>query len=216
MNTAIIVAVIAASITAIGWVANYIFTTFRDRQQTATEENQKALGRKIEFTTHQIEELYAPLSALLLDSQCTYKELLLVLGIPFEKGADARLPDENDLFDNELYRCQVNKHLDAWVFWIENDFFPRNEEIKKLIVSKVHLIDEDDIPQTFLDLLAHYSSWKVKHERWKQQKVKYNWHSDTPFPQDFRKEVIKKLQALKKQHTTLLGQANISKPEPID
>ena len=73
MDDIIVVATITASITIIGWLANHILQSARERH------NQKLITH-VNFIERQLEELYGPLAFLILEGKRTFKDLLETLG----------------------------------------------------------------------------------------------------------------------------------------
>lgn len=182
MNPTLIVGIITASVTLFGWLVTHILSGYRDRQ------NQR-LSASLKYVERQLEELYGPLAFLILEGRRTFKDLLEVFGRHY-------VFDSNDAISQ--------KDLKAWLFWVEHDFFPRNEKIQQLIMSKTHLIHGDKMPESFLRFLEHHNSWKITHLRWQKEEVKYSWHSKINWPRDFEEEVINTFTALKKRHSKFL------------
>lgn len=182
MNPALVVAIITASVTLVGWLVTHILTIYRDSR------NQK-LAASLKYVERQLEELYGPLAFLILEGRRTFKDLMEALGRDY-------IFDENDFISEE--------DLKVWLFWVENDFFPRNEKIQQLIMAKTHLIQGDKMSTSFLRFLEHHNSWKIDHLRWQKEGVKYSWHSKINWPQDFEEEIINTFSALKKRHNKFL------------
>ena len=182
MNPVLVVAIIATSATLLGWLVTHILTVYRDRHH-------QRLAASLKYAERQLEELYGPLAFLILEGQRTFKDLMEVLGRDY-------VFDENDFISEE--------DLKIWLFWVENDFFPRNEKIQQLIIAKTPLIHGDKMPQSFLRFLEHHNSWKIDHLRWQKEGVKYSWHSKINWPQDFEEEVINTFSALKTSHSKVL------------
>jgi hypothetical protein len=182
MNTPLVVGIIAAVITLIGWLVNHILTEQRDRRN-------QHLAASLKFTERQLEELYGPLAILVLEGKRTFKDLLETLGrnYVFDEH-DSIAPDE----------------LKLWLFWVENDLFPRNEKIQQLLMTKTHLIEGDSVPASFLQFLEHHNSWKVLHLRWQKEGVAYSWHSKINWPRDFAKDVLRAFDSLKSRHGRFL------------
>lgn len=187
MNITLTLAILGAAVSAIGWVTNYILSTAADKRR------QRLISR-LEFTKQQLEELYGPLAFLVLEGRRTYQDLLAVLGRKYVFSAD--------------HHALPEKELEVWLFWVENDFFPRNQKIKELLSTKTHLIEGERIPDSYLLFLDHYNSWRIHHERWERQKVEYSWHSKLNWPDEFEKDVISTLEQLKKRHSRLLGRVS--------
>jgi hypothetical protein len=176
------VAVLAALVTAVGWVINHRLTERREREA-------KQLEAALKYTERQLEELYGPLAFLLLESRRTFRDLLDSLGrnYVFTEGED--LPESE---------------LQTWLFWAENDAMPRNERIKQLLIQKTHLIEGEWFPDSYVDFLDHHNSWMINHLRWQRERVPYSFHSKINWPQQFAVEVLATFQAIKRRHAGYL------------
>lgn len=186
MDTALTIAILSASVTALGWLVTSILSTSADRRR-------QSLLAQVEFTKQQLEELYGPLAFLILEGKQSFRDMFAILGRNF------LLIEGNVLPENEL---------PVWLFWVENDFFPRNEKIKVLISSKTHLIEGEKVPESFMAFVEHYNSWMMMHKRWQQQGVKYPWYAKVGWPSEFDKEVLSTFEILKKRHSNLIGKVS--------
>jgi hypothetical protein len=134
--------------------------------------------------------VYGPLAFLLVEGRRTWQDLLDALGKESVFLQGEPLP---------------KYELELWMFWIDHDFFPRNEQMKQLLMENTHLIEGDRLPDSYLKFLDHYNSWKIKHLRWKEADVAYEWHSKTNWPEDFENEVINTFESLKQRHSRFLA-----------
>lgn len=184
MDTPVFIALVAATVTLVGWVVNYILSG-RD------ERRKKQLDASQSYLESQLEELYGPLAFLIQESRRTHQDLLATLKREqvFEEGKEL---SEDD--------------LKVWLFWVENDILPRNDKIKDLMTAKTHLIDGAQVPQSYLDFLEHHNSWKINHLRWQKENVKYSWTSSRDFPEQFDTDVLATFARLKDKHAQVLGQ----------
>ena len=182
MNTSLVVGIIAASVTLIGWLVNHILTGQRDRRN-------QHLAASLKFVERQLEELYGPLAFLIMEGRRTFQDLLETL------GRDYVFDEKDSLSDGDLK---------LWLFWVENDFFPRNEKIQQLLMTKTHLIEGNKVPSSFLKFLEHHNSWKVLHLRWQKDGVKYSWHSKINWPASFEKDALRTFNSLKAEHDRFL------------
>jgi hypothetical protein len=183
MDTPIIVALVAGSITAIGWLVNHWLTAYREEERRRTEA-------QLKFVERQIEELYGPLVFLMYEGRRTFADLLDTLG-------------RNKVFISE--KPLPKAELNTWLFWAEAEFLPRNEKVKNLLMSKSHLVEGDKFPESYVAFLDHCNSWAINHRRWKEQEVKYSWHSKVNWPREFEKEVVDTFEKLKARHAALVG-----------
>lgn len=178
------VAILGAAVTAFGWLVTHILST-------SAENRRQRLISQAEFTKQQLEELYGPLAFQLLEGRQTFQTLAETLG--------------KDHFKDEDVASFSEPELKAWLFWVDVDFFPRNEKIKKLLSKKTHLIEGSKVPESYLTFLDHHNSWKISHERWLQQNVAYGWHSKINWPDQFEEDVLCTFNELQKRHAILIG-----------
>src|SRR5436305_2131974 len=167
MDTALTVAILGASVTAIGWLVTHILSISAQRRK-------QRLIAQLEFTKQQLEQLYGPLAFLVLEGEQSFRDLLEVLG-------------RNYVFLNEYIS---EDDLKIWLFWVDHDFFPRHQKMVELLSSKTHLIEGESVPKSFLAFLNHHHSWKVNHERWQKQGIAYSWHSKVNAPPEFPEDVL--------------------------
>lgn len=182
MDVALWVAAITAAVSIAGWVTNHVLATQRELK------NQQRAAY-LRYTERQLEELYGPLAILVEEDKQAFRDLLAALGRTYVFRGDTPLPPEE---------------LETWLFWTESDFLPRNQKVKDLLMAKTHLIEGETIPDSYLLFLDHYNSWQINHLRWKQKGVKYSWHSRINYPQEFEREVLVTLRALKLRHAELI------------
>ena len=191
MDSIILVASITALITIIGWLANHIL-------QSARERHSQRLRTSINFIERQLEELYGPLAFLVLEGKRTFKDLLETLGRDFvfytDEWGERSLPEDE---------------LKLWQFWVENDLISRNEKIKELLMKKTHLIDGKKIPNSYLEFLDHHNSWMINHLRWKKEGIEYSWHSKINWPKNFGKDVLSTFEKLKERHSLFLKEISV-------
>jgi hypothetical protein len=177
------VALLGAVVTALGWLISHILST-------SAESRRQRLISQMEFTKQQLEELYGPLAFLILEGEQTFKDFNAAVGWKEDP------PQGYELSEQE--RPTV-------LFWIENDFFPRNKKIQELLSSKTHLIEGEKIPESFLIFLDHYNSWYINHLRWQKLEIEYGWRSKIPWPISFNEDVLSVFSTLKKRYAILIG-----------
>lgn len=178
------VALIGVAGAAIGWFINHWLTVRR-------EERRRRIEAQLKFVERQIEELYGPLAAALYEGRRTFQDLLDSLGRRYVFPRNGELPEDE---------------LRTWLFWAETEFLPRNDYIKNLLKTKAHLIYGGEFPDNYVEFLDHCNSWAVNHRRWKEQQVKYSWHSKIDWPEKFEKQAIATFQLLKRRHAELIGE----------
>lgn len=229
MDATLTIALIGASISVIGWIANYILSASAERRR-------QSLISQIEFTKQQLEELYGPLVFLVIEGHHSFSEAMQTLSSFFSKTVDypestdfirdrvvlneneTLDKDESDIEEDSLARVEIGGSIknstlifhdedenDIWKYWIENEFFPRNEKIKSLLASKTHLIENDKIPNSWVEFIEHYNSWRIHFERWQKGKAKYPQYSKTGWPKNFDNDVISTFEKLKRRQSYLMG-----------
>jgi hypothetical protein len=182
MNPTVTAALVAATVAVVGWFISYLLTAITERRNLKQ-------AAALKYIERQLEELYGPLAFLILEGRQTFRELLESLGRNHVFAGDGPLPDHE---------------LKTWLFWVENDFLPRNERMKALLSTKTHLLEGPNIPISHLAFLDHHNSWSINHLRWQKQALPYSWHSKVNWPQSFGKEVLSSFEILKARHVELL------------
>jgi len=183
MDIKIAVALIAGSITALGWVANHILSSRREAKRVEVQE-------KLDFTKEQLEKLYGPLAFVILEGRRTWSDLLTVL------GRDIVFEGSNELPEHEQQ---------TWKFWVDYEFLPRNRKIRDLLESNTHLIEGESIPKSYSDFIEHESSWRLRYARWEKEGGEYPWTSSTNWPNHFEKDVLNTFRVLKARQHKLSG-----------
>lgn len=181
MNVSFIVAIITTWIALFGWIINHFLTARRER-------NNQRLAVHLKYVERQLEELYGPLAFLIIEKNQSSIDFVEAL------GREPVFEGENSLDDNEV---------DLWLFWVEKNFLPGNEEMRHLLMTKTHLIAGAKMPTSFLEFLNYHNSWKIRHLLWQEKGVKYILRSEMSFPTSFSEEILNTFTALKNQHNKL-------------
>lgn len=185
MDAAIVIALIGAIVTMVGWVANNVLSSISERRR-------EKLNFQIEHTRQQLQKLYGPLAFLMFEGRQSYEELFIVLGRKYVFRTD----------DDELSEPE----RETWLFWAEHVFLPHNERIKSLMAKNVHLIEGPQLPKSWLAFLDHANSWQLHHERYLSSGKSYSLRSRINWPATFEDEVISTFAMLKERYADLLGQ----------
>ena len=183
MNPAVIVALITAAVTVLGWLVTNLLSQQREERKARLEAN-------VAFVERQLEELYGPLVALMYEGRQVFAELLQTLG-------------RNHVFTGEHPLPKDEQR--TWLYWAEKSFLPRNRLIRDLLTSKPHLVEGKDFPDSYITFFQHESSWAIHHARWLDDQVPYRWHASVDWPTDFEHDVIETFKTLKTRHADLLG-----------
>ena len=183
MDTALLIAIITATASILSWVINSIYSSWKTKRKEKFEA-------RLQFIDKQLEELYGPLAFLVHEGENSFKSIFKTNRKKWVslKGDDP-IPKEQ---------------LELWIFWVENDFFPRNEQIKHLLMEKTHLIEGAKVPDSHLQFMEHYNTWKLDHQRWKEDGVDYPFISRVNFPDEFNGEVLETFSSLKCEQNNFL------------
>lgn len=183
MQPVITVAVIAAAVSAVGWIVNYVLALRSERERSR-------LAARLSHIERQLELLYGPLAFLVYEGRRSFIDLLDTLGRKHVFKDNDELPSDE---------------LELWLFWVDRDLIPRNIAIKNLLSSHTQLVAGDHLPPSYIRFIDHHNSWHIEHQRWKERQVPYSWHSKLNWPRDFEDEVISTFEQLMKEHATLIG-----------
>ena len=154
-TVALIVGLVSASTTSLGWLVLHYLTRKRDfeaREYSARREEEgrqkareqtdrtKRLELRLRYYERQIQEFYAPL----------YSNIQLIfnvwrIGQDFEKKL---LQKDNDMPLTEA-QAKIGTALGS------NFFAPLHSEIRELLKAKLFLLEEVDLPQSYVDYLKH-------------------------------------------------------------
>ena len=149
----------------------------------------KVPGAELRFVERQLAEIYEPLAKLNLKGREEFNRLLDELGRRYVFALS------EDRYDEELK---------LWWKYCEKHFFPNNDERLRLM-SQLHLLEGDRMPQGFLDYVDHWYTWKIAHLRWKKEQVKYSWHSKRNYARGLNQEVEAGLRTLRARRQELQG-----------
>jgi hypothetical protein len=193
MEAAIVGALVAAFVTAFGWLANHYLTLQRDARQADAarldETRTQRLLASIRHVEAQLSQLYGPMMFCLQENDRAFSELLTELGRPYVFGPDGEISDAD---------------LKLWLFWSDNVFLPNHAVICDLLRTKAHLIEGRDVPDSYRRFLEYYYSWKVYHERWRLTATPYRWHARDNWPVEFSVDVQQAFTMLKGRHASFL------------
>jgi hypothetical protein len=135
MNIAVVIAVIAGLVSAVGWLVNYLLSS------KAALKRQRLISRLAHIEA-QLKQLYGPLAFFIIEGRASALDLISTFGrTPFTTGEELS-----------------TQELSQWLFWVDNDFMPRNAAIQALLSGNSHLIDGESIPGSYIEFLDHYNS----------------------------------------------------------
>jgi hypothetical protein len=89
--------------------------------------------------------------------------------------------------------------------WMEEVFMPLNLKIENAIVSNSHLIEGPEMPEPFLDFLAHVEVWKAVMKTWTSAAEIKEHRSFIRYPPEFRDHVYDTFARLKAKQNKLIA-----------
>lgn len=133
MSTEIILTIITASLASggiAGYVAERLIERTIDHKFKLYEAKQNIIWQnEIAYRKAQLEELYGPIYSMLKTSEKIYKI------------------------------WKEDKKIDEVNLNVKKYFESNNNEIRRLLVDKMHLIDGDEIPSHFVDFMTSAMIW---------------------------------------------------------
>lgn len=142
--------VVAFMIATLGWVSTYLHRWYFDRK-----------ANELARVNSQLRELYGPLYIRLRASNAAWKAF-------WQKhrpahGGNSYFGDNNEVTDEEK---------EIWRHWMINVFEPLNAEAESLLLKNIDLLESDDVPQSFIDALAHIATYKAVMANWEKSDFK--------------------------------------------
>jgi len=138
----------------------------------------------------QLNELYRPLLALVLESRKSIETFM-----------ETKLHREY-IFPTD--RSLDGEELKLWLEQAEGDTMPRNERMCALVRAKRDLVDGPDLPPSFKALLEHQDAWRAVHAKWTRDRVPYaNWKSPSPFPKGLQGDLEDAIEKLEKRRASV-------------
>jgi hypothetical protein len=157
LQTALLSALVAATVTLIGW----FITSWLAKRREDEARRQEAALKHLE---RQIEELYGPLLGLIDQSNAVFTVAKQRLD---QQDQDARK---------------------AWHYFVEKYFLPLNLQMAKLLSAKVHLLDTDSWPPSYLAFFTHQAQFESLHNLWADMRVDSSFIKGEGWPQSFGEE----------------------------
>ena len=180
MSSQVIAALITGFVTILGW---NVLTFLNNRKENQT----KLLQFQIEHISRQIEELYGPLFNLVNQLNMYYdtKEKI-----------------------TEVFNTTDQKKEIINIFIRENYFYQLHDEIRKLIKNKYHLIDNNELPNSYRDYLLHSTQETLQIDIWNKLQIDTSIVKGIVWPDQFDIDTKKHLDSLKYRYNQLLSKLN--------
>jgi hypothetical protein len=135
--------VVGAAVTVIGWYVTH--------RQTAKAQKRRD---KLDLVTKQLTEFYGPLHVACEAGRIADEALIRKLGLSEGIFDNGRQPSEGELAE--------------WFLWMEHVFAPLNDAREELIMKKLYLIREHNVPQQIHTFVAHVTLCRAMLAKWKK------------------------------------------------
>ena len=145
MPQALIAASAAICVAVLGALLTYIYNRRLQRRQA-----------RLARLDAQLEEFYGPLYAMF---QARHKAHL--------RFVDVLRPGHSSLFAPEAEPLN-DQELRLWRLWVETSHRHQSSPAYDVIITRAHLLIEDEVPECLLEFCAHKAGYDVLIERWKQ------------------------------------------------
>ena len=129
-------------------VSGYVVTYFMQRHQAQRQA-------RLERINCQLRNLYGPLYSILKANQAVWNEFRDKL---WPKHGHNAYFHGNNTTDAENER---------WRIWMTEVFEPLNARIERIILENGDLLIDSELPQEFVDALAHIASYRALYPKWK-------------------------------------------------
>lgn len=181
MSTEAISIIVTIALAFIGYLIAYLSSV-----QTAKRDAQ------LELINKRIGEFYGPLYIATQASRKSFAALL------------QKLNRSNVLKDPS--GPPTEKQLAEWRIWMANVFMPTNEFIEKLIVENAYLIQEEEVPECFLQFVTHVSGYRAILNKWQNGDFTEQF-SIIDFPYELDKYAADSYRELKAKQLQLIGKS---------
>jgi hypothetical protein len=135
----------------------------------------------LKYHQRQIEELYGPLVSLI-------EQVFNVWDV------------RQNIISNEHYSPKDQERVRQF-FWGEY-FHPLHLEIRGLLRTKLYLLEDARIPQSFLQYLQHSTQEECQHRLWAELHLDTTGTPPKEFPRGFYEDITGALQRLMTAHQT--------------
>ena len=177
--------IVAALIAVGGWVFTYLHGFSLSRRNA-----------KLERINRQLRELYGPLYASVKASAQTWEAFVESHWPGHGETAYFADGDSSKLTEVEKQR---------WVTWMKYVYQPMNEKTAELILENVDLIEGKDMPQSFLDAIAHINAYHAVLAQWEVGDFsEYTSVNNWPY-QELMNDVKPVFKKLRREQVELLG-----------
>ena len=168
---------ITATITVFGWYATYAYAKMR-------EDRTRRLDLLLKLRAQQIEELYGPLRSLI-------DQIFNVWRVRTNILSGVAYPPEDDRRIREF-------------FW-QNYFTPLHQEIVTLLRTKLYLLEDGRLPDSFTAYLEHSTQEAIQHRLYSELGIDTSKVAGRRWPAAFQDDVKASLDRLMAEHQSGLA-----------
>jgi hypothetical protein len=166
----LIAGIIAAFVTAVGWLAVHLFTSARDREarSAASEaaDRIKRLEMLLKQAEAQISQFYGPVHGLIQQIWAIWE-----VKEKFRGGIDG------------------DTYASIEFFLIDDYFATYHEKIRTLMRENMHLIQGAIMPDSFYRYIKHSMMENIQAKLWKDKQIDTSAINGLPWPEDFPTDV---------------------------
>ncbi len=170
---------IAGAVAALGWYATYAYARRR-------EDRTRRIEIRLKYHQRQIEELYGPLSSLIQQIFIAWEVREDLLRAPGKAYSDDEIESIRELF------------------W-QRYFSPLHTEIAAILRTRLYLVEDGIIPDSFEDYLKHATQEAAQHRLWSELNIETEHVPGKPFPGRFDRDVREARDRLLEKVTTGLA-----------
>ena len=187
-----ITSTITIGLAIVGLIAKYINDLRITNKKANLDTKKSQLDSELNRVNEQLQHFYGPLKAL--------NEASEIAWIGFRKKYR---PHTQHYFSNKEMPNDVE--LEAWRLWMSIVFMPNNNKMFEIIISRLDLLIEDEMPESLKLLCAHVSAYKTVMVKW--ENGDYSEHTSiVNFPaHEVKKYTDISFSNLKKKQRQLFG-----------
>lgn len=175
----------------LGYLITKAIEKFKSEQAILKEYETMRDKTALQHLQRQIEELYSPLLGLIQQSRIVYEV------------EQKKLPLKSTPED-------FSKTKD---YFIEKYYLPLNDEMAKLIRTKIYLLDADEMPGSFHQFLKHESQFAALYNLWKDKGIRSDEIKGEKYPPSLENDVKNSLNSLRKRYNHYLKRLEIKLEE---
>ena len=158
------VALIAGSITAVGWLVTYSLTKRK-------EDRVRRIENTIKYLERQIQEFYGPLFNLVHQIVvCNHVQFSILYG----RGT-SNISGESKMKIEQFFQ--------------EKYFIPLHDEMVRILKTKLYLIEGTELPESFYKYLRHSTQEQVQRALWANYGISTSHVPGIPYPNELYQDV---------------------------